>query len=214
MTPESTPAPVAANPPEPLVESYPSRALQDKNAEELKASAMFTNYSLALNSNYYRARRHEKKEKWSRDYPKDAVLDESFKMAPEVKKAMHAFKSCHPYSCTDEKFLDAVQQLYLDLSKFYGIPTPIVRHIGPWTGSSGASNYMPHAITLVGCRSIITALHEYVHARGYGETAAVWWSTNTFKLVFPKDFEKLRAAQNLPFKPKEAIKSDNNNQGS
>jgi hypothetical protein len=211
MTPEATPPPPPVKPvvpPQPIAEHYPSEEMTKKYSRELQASAMYTNYNMAIGALYQRARKHEKKQEWSRDYPKDAVLDDGFKLAPEVRKALMVFKATNPYTCPNEKFLDGVQQLYVDLSHYYEIPTPLVRHIGPWEGTSGSSYYTPHSITLMGYRSIITALHEYTHARGYGETAAVWWSTNAFRLVWPSDFKKLRASQNLPFKPREAVKSD------
>jgi len=59
--------------------------------------------------------------------------------------------------------------------------------------SSGSSNYNPrsHTITLTGKFSMITSLHEFGHARGFDEVDAVIWSTNLFKRIFPKSFEKL-----------------------
>lgn len=183
---------------------YPSQEILEAN-KDIVESAMFTNFRMALESRFSKAFRHEDRNGWSRDYPKDSVLDDEFSLSGPVSAALKEFKSKHPYTSTNKEFLDAVQVLYTKLSAHYRIPTPAVRHIGKWDGPSASSYYMPHSITLAGHRSIITALHEYAHARGYGETAAVWWSTNAFKLIWPGDFKNLRAAQNLAYKPRSSI---------
>lgn len=190
-----------------IVEDYPSQEIVERHADIVR-SAIFTNFKSSLETAFSRAYKHEKKEKWSRDYPKNAMLDDNFKLAEPIRKSLEAFKEKRPYKCSNKEFLDAVQVLYAEMSAFYGIPTPALRHVGPWDGPSASSFYTPHAITLSGHRSVITALHEYVHARGYGETAAVWWSTNAFRIVFPNDFKNLRAAQDLPYKPRSAIERD------
>ena len=53
-------------------------------------------------------------------------------------------------------------------------------------------------VFLTGPRSLITALHEYTHSIGYGEVVATWWSTNTFKLLYPKSFSKLKLSKDNP----------------
>jgi hypothetical protein len=92
--------------------------------------------------------------------------------------------------------LRAVRQLYEALSAAYDVECPTVTHSGAWEGDSGSSCYRPgtHAITLQGQMSIITTLHEYMHARGYGESAAVWWSINAFRMHWPRSFARLGPA--------------------
>lgn len=190
-----------------LIEDYPSNEIVKRHGD-IAQSAMFTNFRFALETAFRKAYNHEKREKWSRGYPKTAMLDEKFKLAPPIRKSLEAFKAKKPYTISNKEFLDAVQILYAEMSNYYGIPTPALRHVGNWSGPSASSFYTPHVITLSGSRSVITALHEYVHARGYGETAAVWWSTNAFRLIFPKEFKNLRAAKNLPYKPRSAIERE------
>jgi hypothetical protein len=81
-----------------------------------------------------------------------------------------------------------------ELAAVYGMRTPRVIRGGRKTGCSGDSWYSPmgHAICLRGRLSVVTMLHEFAHARGYGERRAVRWSVNLFRRVFPRSFERCR----------------------
>lgn len=152
---------------------------------------------------YSKASTHEGKKSFSRDYPKTPMVDKKFKLHPKVIEILTRFKKARPYKVNSQTFLNLTQALYYELSKHYNIRVPPVRHVGQWKGPSAQSHYSPatHRITLAGKRSIITALHEFMHARGYGETAAVWWSINCYKLIWPKSFKNLRAAKGKCYLP-------------
>ena len=49
-----------------------------------------------------------------------------------------------------------------------------------------------HTITLEGRLSVVTFLHEFGHARGYGERGACRFSINPFRRVFPRLFARCR----------------------
>lgn len=121
------------------------------------------------------------------------MVDEQFKLKGSVKTALLEFKRKHPFRLEGDVFEEAVRELYWQLAEAYGMLPPLVRHEGPWDGCSGSSCYMPgdHTIVLRGHPSVITALHEFTHARGYGEEGAVWWSVNVFRLMFPRSYQRL-----------------------
>ena len=148
-----------------------------------------------------RAARHETRRGWSTDYPNHPMVDFTFRLKSSVRSALEAFSDAKPYRLQRRyrrtrdasALMNAIRQLYRDLSEAYDIPCPTVVHDGPWEGPSTGSSYVirEHTVVLTGQLSIITTLHEYAHARGYGETAAVWWSVNAFRLVYPHSFAKL-----------------------
>ena len=150
---------------------------------------------LSLTQLRERATRHERRKQWSRGYPSHPMIDWDFKLKRSVRAALDTFKRARPFRVqTGNGFVQLVGTLYRDLAVAYDMPVPTVNHRGPWRGDSGASSYTGgnHHITLRGKRSVLTALHEFAHARGYGETGAVWWSVNAFRLTWPKSFAKLR----------------------
>ena len=143
------------------------------------------------------AREHEQRRGWSRGYPDSPMIDERFRMRRSVKRAMRRFRRLRPFRLRKLAFVAAVGSLYRDLAEAYDMPAPELRHVGEWEGDSGSSTYGEaliggnHLVTLRGRESVLTALHEFAHARGYGETAAVRWSVNVFRLTFPCSFERL-----------------------
>jgi hypothetical protein len=62
-------------------------------------------------------------------------------------------------------------------------------------GPSGDSGYSPalHRIALRGKLSVVTFLHEFGHARGFGERQACRWSLNLFRRCFPRSFARCTA---------------------
>lgn len=87
-------------------------------------------------------------------------------------------------------------RLLTKLSRIYHIEKPILEMKGMNGGSMGStlSYYSPttHTITMVGKLSVITFLHEFAHARGFGERYACKWSLNLFRKIFPIRFRRLR----------------------
>lgn len=130
------------------------------------------------------------------------MVDTSFRLLPGVKRAMRRFKRKHPFRLRGDEFLSAVDALFADLSRAYRMPKPNLAHVGPWEGDSGGSTYGEHGqhyVALRGHESVLTALHEFTHARGYGEHGAVWWSVNVFRLTFPRSFSRLRVTPGSHF---------------
>lgn len=145
------------------------------------------------------ALRVENMNSWSRGYPADQMLDPDFVISRELRAELRKFKIAWLDARQDEGGVDAarlnaIRFLVADLSRHFEMPTPEVGHRGDFASFSGASCYGPgHRITLSGRLSIITTLHEFTHARGYGETGAVWWSVNCFRNVWPRAYERLVA---------------------
>ena len=153
---------------------------------------------------------HEEQMGWPREYPDNPMVDEDFKMRLPLKRAVRRFRSLKPYRVSPEEFLVLVDVFYGDLADIYNIPHPEVVHEGEWEGSSGGSSYNSgtHTVTLRGKKSLITTLHEFAHARGYGETGAVWWSVNLFKTLWPKSFDQLEAEGHFMSVPGEEEEQD------
>jgi hypothetical protein len=145
---------------------------------------------------------HETRRGWLRTYPDNPMLDEDFGLKAPVLRALRRFKRQltklrRRGVRKGRKILRAVERLYDRLSRTYDIPTPRVLHDGMWRGDTGNSCYQlgaSGAIVLRGRLSIITVLHEFAHARGYGETGAVWWSVNAFRKVWKRAFARLVSA--------------------
>jgi len=140
-----------------------------------------------------KARRHEARREWSRNYPDSPMFDVGFKLGRDAKTVLRAFRSVHPFRLSNAAWLEAARALVSTLARAHGLPAPTLDHEGPWEGDSGASSYSPceHRIVMRGQPSVLTLLHEYTHARGYGEHGAVWWSVNAFRLVWPRAFARL-----------------------
>lgn len=140
-----------------------------------------------------RARRHEARKGWGRSYPASPMVEEGFKLGADARAALRAFRRVRPFRLSNEGWLEAARALVAALAAAHGFPAPVLDHEGPWEGDSGASCYAAceHRITMRGRPSVLTLLHEYTHARGYGEQGAVWWSVNAFKIVWPGAFARL-----------------------
>jgi hypothetical protein len=146
-----------------------------------------------LNAAREAARSTERRKGWSRQYPDHPMIDFEFALAESTMKALAKFRRKHPFKLEGEEYRAAVDSLYTALAKVYDMPAPSVVY-QPSEEDSTASAYYPgpHRVVLRGRPSVLTALHEFTHARGFGETGAVWWSVNTFRVAFPRSFARLR----------------------
>jgi hypothetical protein len=135
---------------------------------------------------------HEARRKWSRAFATPPVMDESFSLKDDVRAALERFRDERPFTLTGEKYIGACSAVVRLLALAYGLPEPSVFHIGAWKGPATFSEYVErqHAIVLQGKASVLALLHTFMHARGYGEHAALWWSLNTFRLVWPTSFAR------------------------
>jgi hypothetical protein len=182
------------------------RALEEFNkpsfadsSPEVKQSLELTEYLTQLGKIGTDAYAFEKHAGWGRKYPGTPMIDMSFKLSAGEKEALLKFKAKKPFKASKQEWLDMLQELFIDLAKVQGHIPPAVMHTGVWKSKKGyTSFYTTHVIVLTGKRSVITALHEYTHSIGYGEVMAVRWSTNAFRIIFPKAFKKLEQHPDYP----------------
>ena len=98
------------------------------------------------------------------------------------------------YSDIIEYRFACMKTLISELAEIYEMNVPVLVMDGITdNGNSGGSSYntMSNTITMRGRLSIVTLLHEFGHARGFGEKKACIFSINLFKRVFPKQYERL-----------------------
>jgi hypothetical protein len=158
-----------------------------------------------------------------REYPETPLLDPNKKfkkgVVAELKNWNREFKPFRDkeYSEANKtRLLDASRILLNRLSGAYGIRTPELKFENmtaqSWNeaSSSGSSFYEPgtHSITLQGKFSLITLLHEFGHARGFGEHGAVSFSTNLFSRVFPVSTGKLIANHHVLTRPAQSANKE------
>ncbi len=129
------------------------------------------------------------------EYPQTVaeVLDPQMKFNRAALMAVRAFARSRPYRQSGERREQLVGELNQQLSAAYGIAVPQL--VFRWSsGSSGSSCYWPalHQIELRGRFSVVTLLHEFGHARGFGEQGACRWSINLFAKCFPRSFARCR----------------------
>lgn len=127
----------------------------------------------------------------------------------EIKKEtyiiMRKFKKMKPYRGTLEERKQKFKWLNKELSKLYNIPIPKLIFENNYSYIfSGYSYYnsATHTICLYGRLSIITYLHEFAHALGYGEEEARNFSQTIFKTTFPILWSKLKEVDGLMIKIK------------
>ena len=135
---------------------------------------------------------------FGRRYPGSPMIDDDFRLTMAEREALEHMKARKPFKVSNEEFLDIVQELYINLADAQNHNAPAVFHDGLWEHPKNSSYYTPHIVVLTGKKSLITVLHEYTHSLGFGEVAATWWSTNVFKLLYPKSFDKLKHSKVNP----------------
>jgi len=173
------------------LEEFNRASFADESQEVTQALEM-TEYLTQLGKISNAAYKFEKHAGWGRKYPGTPMIDETFKLSAGETEALLKFKAKKPFKAEKPDWLDMLQELFIDLAKVQGHKAPAVMHTGVWeTQEKVTSFYTPHVVVLTGARSVITALHEYIHSAGYGEVMAVRWSTNAFRIIFPKAFAKL-----------------------
>jgi len=126
------------------------------------------------------------------------------KIKEETYIIMRKFKKMKPYRGTLEERKEKFKWLNKELSKLYNIPIPELIFIINNHKHSGYSYYncLTHTICLQGRLSIITYLHEFAHALGYGEEGARKFSQTIFKKTFPILWSKLKEVDGLMIKIK------------
>jgi hypothetical protein len=130
-----------------------------------------------------------------RRYPETVIelLDEAISFHPAALEAVRVFATSEPWGGTIEQRKAKFRELNHALADAHGIAEPKLCFGRLDGGPSGASHYVParHQIVLVGKLSVVTYLHEFAHALGYGEKDACRWSINLFRLCFPRQYSRL-----------------------
>ena len=131
----------------------------------------------------------------TRNYPEAVieVLDDNIQYSPAVVDAVKCFASANPWRGSLISRKMKFQQLNQDLAQSCNIQRPTLG-FGHLDGSSSrSSHYIPreHRIMLTGKLSVVTFLHEFGHALGYGEREACQWSINLFRKGFPRQYARL-----------------------
>ena len=176
-----------------------NRATFASDNKEVMSSLEWTHYVTELDKIGKDAYKFEKHAGYGRRYPGTPMIDKEFSLSDGELEALMKFKGKKPFKASKQEWLDMIQQLYLDLAKVQGHKAPAVLHTGIWEPREDfTSFYSPHIVVLTGQKSVVTALHEYTHSAGYGEVVAVWWSTNAFRIVFPRAFAKLEQHPTYP----------------
>lgn len=132
-------------------------------------------------------------------YPRTVAesLVDGYKFKRGVVAAVKAFAADKPFRGDNRDRFEKMAALHMVLSHIYGIEPGLIAHeSGLHGGSSGTSHFTPstNEITMEGKLSVITYLHEFGHALGYGEQQTCRWSLNLFRRCFPRSFARLNAS--------------------
>ena len=121
------------------------------------------------------------------------VLDDNMRFDAPTLAAVRWFAASNPWRGSQSSRKRKFRDLNRNLSTACDIVEPklVFAHLNG--GSSGASHYVPrdHRIVIVGKLSVVTFLHEFGHALGYGEREACRWSINLFRKCFPRQYSRL-----------------------
>lgn len=118
------------------------------------------------------------------------------KYKPAALAALRAFRAAKPFRGSVARRRKLFEQLHAALCAAYDLTTSIrfeVARDGDVEFSGSSSYVWPiNRITIRGRLSVLTYLHEFGHALGYGERGACIWSINLFRRMFPRSFAALR----------------------
>ena len=130
-----------------------------------------------------------------RQYPATVVevLDDQMSFSSDLIQAVQRFADSRPWRGSTESRQEKFRECNRSMAGPCGIEPPTLVFGRLDGGSTGASHYVPrdHRIVLTGKLSVVTFLHEYGHAVGFGERAACRWSINLFRKCFPRQFSRL-----------------------
>ncbi len=121
------------------------------------------------------------------------ILDDQMSYSNALLQAVKEFAELKPWQGSSKSRQEKFQQLNQAMAVACRINPPKLLFGRLDGGSTGMSNYRPrdHRIVLVGKLSVITFLHEFGHALGYGEREACRWSINLFRKCFPRQYSRL-----------------------
>ncbi len=130
-----------------------------------------------------------------RQYPATVVevLDDQMTFPNDLLQAVEEFAESKPWEGSEESRKEKFRQLNHSMADACRIKLPKLVFGDLDGGSTGGSHYRPrsHRIVIVGKLSVVTFLHEFAHALGYGEREACRWSINLFRKCFPRQYSRL-----------------------
>lgn len=118
------------------------------------------------------------------------------KYKPAALAAMRAFRAAKPFRGSVARRKKLFQTLHAALCAAYGLSTAVRFEVdcrGVAESDDSAYSARLNRITLRGRLSVLTYLHEFGHALGYGERGACIWSINLFRRMFPQSYSRLVA---------------------
>jgi hypothetical protein len=140
-----------------------------------------------------------------RQYPETVVeiLDDQMTFPSDLLQAVQEFADIRPWEGSTELRQEKFRQLNRSMAEACGIDPPKLFFGKIDGGSTGGSHYRPrdHRIVITGKLSVVTFLHEFAHALGYGEREACRWSINLFRKCFPRQFSRLIHVGHMLIRP-------------
>jgi hypothetical protein len=133
---------------------------------------------------------------YRRNYPTTVaeVLSSTRTYRPEALRALRAFRSAKPWRGTEAERRTKFRRLHRELCRVYGVRPSLTF----WAREVACYVPMQNRINLPQL-SVVTYLHEFVHARGADERQACRWSINLFRRVFPRSFARCRQVGHMLF---------------
>ena len=121
------------------------------------------------------------------------ILDDQMSYSNALLQAVKEFAELKPWQGSSKSRQEKFRQLNRSMAEACRIELPKLVFGRLDGGSTDLSCYRPrdHRIVLVGKLSVITLLHEFGHALGYGEREACRWSINLFRKCFPRQYSNL-----------------------
>ncbi len=142
-----------------------------------------------------------------RQYPATVVeiLDDQMTFSRDLLQAVERFALSKPWEGSAKSREEKFRQLNRSLAEVCRIKLPKLVFGNLDGGSTGDSHYRPrsHRIVIVGKLSVVTFLHEFAHALGYGEREACRWSINLFRKCFPRQYSRLIHIGNTLIQPQD-----------
>jgi hypothetical protein len=133
----------------------------------------------------------------------ECIEDRTYK--PAAVAAIRDFRRSKPWRGDWQERAEKLMVLHQDLCAAYGLTTRLEFERGDDAQPSGSSCYMPqtNTIRLRGRLSVVTYLHEFAHALGYGEQGACRWSINLFRRFVPRSYARLQHEGHCLVRPEE-----------
>ena len=142
-----------------------------------------------------------------RQYPATVVevLDDQISFPSDLLHAVQRFADSKPWKGSSKSRQEKFRQLNRSMAAACRITLPKLVFGRLDGGNAGGSRYTPriHRIIIVGKLSVVTFLHEFAHALGYGEREACRWSINLFRKCFARQYSRLIHVGHMLVRPQD-----------